>query len=159
MFRGIFLALVLLGCAFAVLSPAYAEEKRLALVLSNQDYPDTIGRLAMTHSDGDGMAKALEGVRFKVTRGRDLNAREMRSLMNAFFKAIDDEAVDGDDVVAFVYLSMHGAAAEVDGSTRNFLIPAKEEIATQFDLIDRGMRLDALINGLAATKAKAVTIV
>jgi hypothetical protein len=142
-----------------LLSAAHAEEKRLALVLSNQDYPAAIGRLSQSHADAKTVEKALKDVGFKVTRKEDQNTVETQTVIGDFLRAIDAEAADGDQVVVFFYAAMHGVAGETIEGTRNFLIPAKENIDSSFALLNRGIRVDAIINGLAASKAKAVIVV
>lgn len=147
-----------LALAFMALS-AQAAEKRLALVMANQDYPDSIGRLSNTHNDAATVERALKAIGFQVNKLLDADAAGMEDAITAFELAIDREAADGDKVVAFVYASMHGAATEVDGRSRNFLLPAREEIATPGQLIRKGVRMDELIQSLSATQADAVLIV
>lgn len=153
-----YLALVVLTACLA-LGHAQAEERRLALIIANEDYPASIGRLTNTHEDAATVEAALRTAGFAVTKVLDADADAMESALTQFEIAIDAEAADGDDVVAFFYGSMHGAAADVDGRTQNFLLPAKEEIASTGQLIRKGVRMDQMISGLASTNAKAVLVV
>ncbi|MEM6900234.1 MAG: caspase family protein [Pseudomonadota bacterium] len=148
-----FLALVCL------VLPAFAEERRLALILANQDYPAELGRLTNTHEDAATVEAALQSVGFSVTKILDADADGLEDAITNFEIAIDAEAADGDDVVAFFYASMHGAAADVDGRQRNFLLPANETIGSTGQLIRKAQRVDQIISGLGATRASAVFFV
>lgn len=157
--RGTAIGFALAILMSALMTAAHADEKRLALVLSNEDYPTAIGRLTQTHADGDKVEAALEDVHFKVTRRRDLDSDEMDQVLAAFEKDINAEAADGDEVTVFFYASMHGAAAEVDGRSRNFLLPAREDLSTTGQVIRKGFRLDEIVSGFKNTKAHAILIV
>ncbi|MEL6756656.1 MAG: caspase family protein, partial [Pseudomonadota bacterium] len=152
------LTLTLLAvCLF--IEPANANERRLALVIANEDYPVSIGRLNNTHEDAAEIEIALTAAGFEVTRVLDASAAEMETAIADFEIAIDAAAANGEDVIAFFYGSMHGVAADVEGQTRNFLVPANEEITSTGQLIRKGIRIDQIVAGLAATQAKGVIIV
>ncbi|MEO0715195.1 MAG: caspase family protein, partial [Pseudomonadota bacterium] len=94
------LVLVFVATLFG-LSTAAAEERRLALVLANQDYPAEIGRLTNTHQDAAKVEAALRDTGFAVTKVLDADASGLETAITQFEIAIDQEAADGDDVVAF----------------------------------------------------------
>ncbi len=151
--------LCLFAAHIAFVDAAEAEEKRLALLMANEDYPRDVGRLSNTHNDAATVETALDSLGFSVTKVLDADASGMADAITDFELAIEAEAADGDNVVAFVYASMHGATASVEGRPRNFLLPAKEEIRTAGEVIRKGVRVDQLIQGLAASSAKAVIFV
>lgn len=150
---------LLLLSIIALASANAQQERRLALVLANEEYPPELGRLTNTHEDAAKIEAALQYTGFAVTKVLDANANGLLEAITEFELAIDLEASDGDNVVVFVYASMHGAAAEVDGRTRNFLLPANEPIRSTGELIRKGVRMDQLISGLSSTNAKAVLVV
>lgn len=152
------IVLLLLGLCGS-LSGFAQQERRMALVLANEDYPAALGRLNNTHEDAGKVESALRDTGFSVTKVLDADAATLRDAVTQFELDIDREAEDGDNVVAFVYASMHGAAADVDGRTRNFLLPAREPIRSTGELIRKGIRMDQLISGLSSTNAKAVLVV
>lgn len=152
-------ACLCLFAALALAAPALAKERRLALIIANETYSPAIGRLSKTHEDADNVGKALTAVGFTVDPVLDANSEQMDAAFTRFEKAINDAASSGDDVVAFFYASMHGAAAEVEGRDRNFLLPVGEEITTTGQLIRKAYRVDQLIQALGSSKAKAVFIV
>ncbi|MCR9270534.1 MAG: caspase family protein [Hyphomonadaceae bacterium] len=148
---------IILGAAMA--HSANAEEKRLALLMANQDYPSEVGKLSNTHRDAAMIEASLKTLGYQITKVLDADSDGMDQAITNFERAIEAEAADGDDVVVFVYASMHGATAQVDGRARNFLLPAKESISTPGQLIRKGIRVDHLIQGLSASSAKAVVLV
>ena len=150
---------LLLVILYGTLGSFAQQERRMALVLANEDYPAALGRLNNTHEDAAKVERALRDTGFIVTTVLDADAATLRDAVTQFELDIDREAEDGDNVVAFVYASMHGAAADVDGRTRNFLLPAKEPVRSTGELIRKGIRMDQLISGLSSTEAKAVLVV
>lgn len=138
---------------------ASAQEARLALIIANEDYPAEIGRLTNTHEDAAVVETALTAAGFSVTKVLDANAADMGEALTNFELAINASAAEGNDVVAFFYGSMHGAAAEDNGATRNFLLPAREDIRSTGELIRKAVRMDQMISGLSATNAAAVLVV
>ena len=101
---------IFLIAAFA--QPALAQKSvRLALIITNEDYPKEIGRLTKTHDDGRIIAKALKDVGFTDVRHvRDADFQTMRLEMAGFVERIDKA---GPDAVVFFYYSGHGAADRV----------------------------------------------
>lgn len=138
---------------------ASAEEKRLALLIGNSDYPSEVGRLQLPAQDIGHLKGALGQVGFQVDARTDLNEDGMEEALSAFEKRINAEAADGDDVVAFVYYSGHGASAVVQGTRKNYLLPAREMITSASELARRGVPLDDVIAGLSLTDAVSVFVV
>ncbi|MEL6227568.1 MAG: caspase family protein, partial [Pseudomonadota bacterium] len=154
------MGLIVAGAALTLgFNDAAAQERRLALVMANQDYPANVGRLSNTHGDAATVEAALIDVGFDVTKVLDANEDEMERALLDFETAINAAATEGGDVVAFVYASMHGAAADVGGQTRNFLLPAREDITSSSELRLRGIRVDEMLNALRASEAKAVLVI
>lgn len=134
-------------------------ETRLALLIGNQDYPTEVGELSRTHQDVRVLAAALEGVGFDVAPLYDADEHEMEDALDDFEQSINDAAEADENVIAFFYFSGHGASTIDDGEHRNFLIPAKARVRNASQLIRRGMRLDRIIRGLGATRARTVFVV
>lgn len=151
--------LVLALCLTLFSGLAQAEEKRLALLMANEDYPTELGRLSNTHEDAATIEASLKTLGFEITKVRDADSTQMKGALSNFARTIEEEASDGDDVVVFVYASMHGATANVGGIDRNFLIPSHETIQAPYDLVDKGIRIDQVVEGLSTSSAKAVIFV
>ena len=143
----------------AVMLSAAAEEKRVALLIGNQDYPASVGALSNTHEDVRTMETALQAVGFETTTGFDLDEDGMEDAFDALEDKIALEAEAGHEVIVFFYYSGHGAAAYEDREAKNFLIPAKEEITRASHLFRKGVELDEVLASLQASEAKAIFVV
>ncbi len=53
------LRLLLAGAVFLIAGAAWADTQKLALIITNQDYPASIGALENPHRDGESMTAAL----------------------------------------------------------------------------------------------------
>ena len=138
---------------------AQAQEKRLALLIGNEDYPAVVGRLSLPHQDVSTLDRTLRDLGFDVTAARDLDEDGMDDALSNFERKINSAAGRGEEVVAFLYYSGHGASAVMDGERVNYLLPAKETITTASELARKGIELDEVIRGLSLTSAKAVFVV
>ena len=143
----------------ALASQAQADEKRIALLIGNQDYPAEVGALTNTHKDVRTMEAALKEVGFETLPRFDLDEDGMEDAFDTFEARISEEAEAGHEVVAFFYYSGHGAAAYDDRESRNFLIPARESITAASHIFRKGVELEDVLASLQATKAKAVFVV
>lgn len=150
---------ILLLISLLVLPSAYAQEKRIALLIGNEDYPADVGRLTLPHQDVEILAAALNDVGFSVTSELDLDEDEMHDVLSHFERDIDHAAEQGAIVVAFLYYSGHGASALVGGERVNYLLPAREQITTASQLARKGISLDDIIHALSATRAQSVFVV
>lgn len=150
--------IALLLCA-AMAGPALADEKRIALLIGNQDYPPEVGALTNTHQDVRTMEKALIDVGFETMPGFDLDEDGMEDAFDAFEARISEEADAGHEVIAFFYYSGHGAAAYEDREARNYLIPARESITAASHIFRKGVELEDVLSSLQSTQAKAVFVV
>ena len=93
-------------------APALAET-RIALVIGNSAYQHAPA-LANPKNDAEGMAVALQRVKFDVLAGTDLDKPAMEKLLQAFAAKLDTADV------ALVYYAGHGL--QVQG--RNYIVPA-----------------------------------
>lgn len=147
------IALMIWICLCAL--PAQAEQ-RLALIITNADYPVEIGRLAKTHDDGRIIATALKDVGFTDVRHvRDADFQKTRIELSNF---VDRIVRAGPDAVIFFYYSGHGAA---DRTARgeNYLIPVKAPIKTAKQLPLLGVGLGEIVKTLERVSAKARFVV
>lgn len=138
---------------------AQAEEMRIALLIGNNDYPASVGRLANTHNDVSKLKASLQATGFEVITGLDQNKLSMLTAIDNFNSRVNSEAARGKEVVAFFYYSGHGVSLNRDGQRRNYLLPAKENITSSLTLTDRGIDLSNVIGTFAASKAKAFFVI
>ena len=153
--RFLFVALSMLCLSLT----AQAEEKRIALLIGNNDYPASVGRLANTHNDVSKLKASLQATGFEVITGLDQNKLSMLTAIDNFNARVNSEAALGKQVVAFFYYSGHGVSLNRDGQRRNYLLPAKENITSSLTLTDRGIDLSNVISTFAASKAKAFFVI
>ncbi len=150
--------LILFACLFGALS-AQAEEKRIALLIGNNDYPASVGRLANTHSDVDKLKASLETTGFDVITAYDKDKIGMLTSIDGFLKRVELDSLAGHEVIAFFYYSGHGVSLQKDGQRRNYLLPAKENIGSRLTLTGLGIDLNDLISTFGSTQAKAFFVV
>jgi hypothetical protein len=127
-------SLVALTVFALFLSPAHAE-KRLALIIVNQDYT-SLQRLSAPPKDGELIQKALEGANFEVVLKKDQTGPQMWDAIFDFTHRLSEAAKEGSvKPVGFFYYSGHGAS---DGSD-NYLVPVGVSIADADQLAVRGI--------------------
>jgi uncharacterized caspase-like protein len=106
---------VWLVAALAASAPASAE-KRLALVIGNDKYPNLSSREQLERAVGDAksVGKAFAVLGFEVIRGENVSRAEF----NALWQRLLEQTAPG-DLIAF-YFSGHGVEIE----DLNFLLPS-----------------------------------
>src|SRR5262245_22098528 len=92
-----------LALIFAALSPAAAQEKRIALIIGNSAYKNTVS-LATPVNDAIDLSLALNKFGFTVTRVTNASGEEMRRVINDF-----SVAAKRADIALFFYAG-HGIA-------------------------------------------------
>jgi hypothetical protein len=125
-----------------------ADERRLALVISNSAYtwaPD----LANPHNDAGLVARTLEQAGFRVTRVQDARKRDLEEALRVF----SHEATGAHDAV--VYYAGHGA--QIDG--RNYAVPPDAKIERDTDLSFVAVPLDALLTSLRGASRLRLAII
>lgn len=119
------IGLVTSGCV-ATMPLNEKEEKRVAFVLGNDEYPvlkkqyneGTLSQdptLTKAVTDARNMRDKLVMLGFRVHYGENLDLKDMETMLNNFTRDIDK------DTLAFVYYSGHGAS---DAKQLNYLIPS-----------------------------------
>src|SRR5215831_15092308 len=145
MFR--FLILLVLFGLFATVAHA---EKRIALLVGNQNYTANVGRLKNPHSDVIVVGDALKALGFKVTIRVDLDYRTLDAEIKRYIASLRRE---GPGVVSFFYYSGHGAA---DPDTKiNYLIPVDVVNANDEDLWNYSLNLNTIVEGLRTQSPNA----
>ncbi len=138
-FTVLFTCILLLGFCFT--PAAYAQEKRVALVIGNSDY-ENVSRLTNPTNDAEDLGNALVRLGFEVTSGMNLDYREMRLVLRDF----SEKAANAD--VALVYFAGHGI--EIDKT--NYLIPVNAELKRDRDIEFEAIQLDTVIASLSDAK-------
>lgn len=147
-------ALLAAGIALMLSSYNAAAESRYALIITNQDYPTTVGQLTHTHEDGRILADVLERLKFVVRWVRDA---DKATIMAAVAEQVGNLAESKGQAVGFLYYSGHGAAAEKFGE--NYLLPVAAPISSAAQLPLLGVKLGDIVEAYTAAGAKANFIV
>ncbi len=119
---------------------ANSQERRLALVIGNGNYPKSI--LANPGNDAKSMEKALKAIGFEVKRYENLKQKEMA-------RAIDDfgNRLKNYDVGLFLYAG-HG----VQSKGFNYLIPVDAVLKTESDVEYNCVRADRVLGKMDDAK-------
>jgi Sulfatase-modifying factor enzyme 1/Caspase domain len=122
---------------------------RIALIITNQNYPVEVGRLEATHNDGETVCKALVALGFSVRHVKDADLETFQREIQGYKHRLSRlEGIPGERA-SFFYFSGHGAAAEEGGA--NYLIPVAASIRRRADLVVQGVNLDELIKQVQET--------
>ncbi len=138
------------GALLAVQGPAFAAEKRMALVVGNAAYEQK--PLETPANDAGLVAQTLQAAGFDVTGARDLDEDSLR---HAFRDFGEKAAAAGPDTVAFVYFAGYGLQFEGE----NYLIPIGANITRDGDIPSRATRVSDYVKSLAASGLKASVVV
>ena len=145
-----FLALVLLATACLTAGPSHPVEAaggRVALVIGNGAYR-LHDPLPTAKADVGAVAAALRSLDFDVIEAFDASNGSFRAALNTF-----SERLRPGDVAVFYFM---GYAVQVKG--RNFLLPIGAELRKEFDLLTRGVALDAVRHLMEAAGTRANVI-
>jgi hypothetical protein len=140
----------LAGCIAALAAPAYAE-KRVALVVGNNDYRN-VPKLQKAVNDARTMGDTLKQLGFTVMVAENQNRQAFSQTLLAF-----DRAVDAGDTAFFFYA---GHGFEIAG--QNFLLPTDVPAATegQEELVrDASVLADRIIERLQNRKVRTAILV
>ncbi|MGH1587865.1 caspase family protein [Methylobacterium phyllosphaerae] len=139
------LAVITLTAAWLA-TPAWAAEKRIALVVGNAAY--TARPLATAANDAGLVAQTLQAAGFDVIGARDLDEDGLRKSLRDF---VDKAAAAGPDTVTFVYLAGYGLQLEGE----NYYAPIDLRVTSTADVGLRALRVSDYTKSLAALPLKA----
>jgi peptidoglycan hydrolase-like protein with peptidoglycan-binding domain len=124
-----------------------ARAARVALVMGNGDYRAQ-DPLAGVADDVAAVGRALEHIGFSVTVASDLNNGAFRAALNTF-----SDQIESGDLALFYFM---GYAVQVKG--RNFLLPVGVELRREFDLLTRGVAMDAILHLMESAGAETSVV-
>jgi len=133
--------LILLVATVIGIANANGEpERRVALVIGNDTYPQLHDQLANASADARGVAGLLEKNGFDVTVKTNVKRRELYQLIDAFGAKI----MASPDTVGLFYYAGHG----IQANGKNYLIPIDADLVSEADLepetVDVGKVLRAM---------------
>jgi len=142
------LTFIFLLLSFVFLSKALAQEKRLALVIGNNDYQFG-GSLDNPANDARSMEEALKLVGFDVIKYENLDQRMMRQAIDNFGVLLKNY-----DVGLFFYAG-HGIQAK----GFNYLIPVDAALASEADVEYNCVRADRVLGKMEAAANKTNIVI
>jgi uncharacterized caspase-like protein len=138
-FSAFFLAAGILSVGISV--PPAAAEKRVALVIGNGAYQNTLP-LANPANDAADIAVALERLGFEVQVERDLTKRGMEAALSRFARSVENA-----DAALFFYAG-HG----VQFRHTNYLVPVDARLEDDVSINYELLRLDDILFSLERAK-------
>jgi hypothetical protein len=140
--RRVGLWLIVLLILMFVAAPVAQAEKRIALVIGDQNYQSAIGPLKNPHNDIARVGAALQKVGFDVATIRDAGFAELNRAVNAYIRRLN---AAGPEAIGFFYYSGHGAQNRENGT--NYLIPVHVK-TIDVELWDASFRLKSVTDAL-----------
>ena len=105
------------GMLLVISCPVHAQQK-LALLIGNQAYNQSVGALKHPYEDVEIVGKTLRQLGFTVTEVRDANFKTIHTAIDSYANRLN---AAGENAIGFFYYSGHGAA---DQNTKiNYIIP------------------------------------
>ncbi|WP_346911511.1 caspase family protein [uncultured Roseibium sp.] len=125
---------LLVGFSILLVSSAPALAKRVALVIGNSEYANTVV-LPNPVNDATAMATKLRNLGFDVVAGYDLDLRNMRKTVGQFARS-----AKGADI-ALLFYAGHGM--QIGG--QNYLVPVDASLQDETDLDFETMPMDFIL--------------
>lgn len=127
------------------LSFTLQAEKRVALVIGNANYQDSMGKLPNPRNDANDMSAALSTLGFDVIKGVDVNKKQLTEMVREFDKKLS--AGNKSENIGLFYYAGHGM--EIEGT--NYLIPVDATMDYQEDAQFEGVSLNKIISRMKYT--------
>jgi len=129
-------------------SPAFATERRIALVIGNGNY-EVFGKLKNPLNDAADISAVLRELGFQVTSLQDTTLRDMKEAIKRFAQSLDYGGV------GLLYYAGHGI--QVDG--RNYLIPIDARIEKDYEAEYTSVHASWILDAIGAAKNRVSIIV
>ena len=129
-------AALLVGMALLAVSlavPAWAAEKRLALVVGNARYP--LAPLNNPENDARVVASTLRRLGFEVIEHVNLPVKDFRRVLREYAKRVQDT-----EGTALFFYAGHGV--QIDG--RNYLLPVDINVRDEYEIKDEAVDVEEL---------------
>jgi len=114
---------------------AQQSGSRIALVISNANYPDAEAPLKETVGNTRAVADELKRLRFEVEVGENLTKEAMRAAIERFYGKIKS------DSTALIFFSGYG----IQSNRQTYIVPVNAQIWTEADVRRDGFSLDSIL--------------
>jgi hypothetical protein len=118
------------------------KPNRFALVITNQQYNLSIGKLKNTHADGDRIGDALKKVGYQVTQCKDLDLTSTKQVIARFAGLIQQSSATQSGLSPFLYYSGHG----VSSSGSNYIIPVDAKFPFDYGIQSQTIIFDDILD-------------
>lgn len=152
------IVLFLVAALWLALS-AEAQDRKLALLIGNQDYPDQIGDLATPHMDVTTLAAALEASGFETYAHFDTERDEMQTAIKAFRTKLAEAQIENDKVFGFVYFAGQGFSISDAMGDQNLLVASRTHVWNSEDLMKQTLFFDDAVATLMSARPDALYVV
>lgn len=119
--------------AVSLVMPAWAAEKRLALVVGNARYP--LAPLNNPENDARVVASTLRRLGFEVIEHVNLPVKDFRRVLREYAKRVQDT-----EGTALFFYAGHGV--QIDG--RNYLLPVDINVRDEYEIKDEAVDVEEL---------------
>ncbi len=130
-------------------APAQQDDRRIALVIGNADYPNAVEPLPNAIKDATAVAEEFRRLDFNVELKQNLGTDDLQAAVDAFVGRI------GKGSTAVFYFSGFGLQV----ARQSYLVPVNAQIWTEADVRRDGVNLDALLAEMRRKGAKAKIVV
>ena len=150
--------LLIVSAVWLALS-AQAQDRKIALLIGNQEYPDQIGDLATPHLDVTTLAAALETSGFETYTRFDAGRDEMLDAVKAFRNTLAEAQIESGKVFAFVYFAGQGFSVGDAMGDQNLLVASRETVWSSEDLMKQTVFFDDIVATLTSARPDALFVV
>jgi len=147
---GLACAALIITMVAPVVSAQAQSQSHVALIIGNGAYAG--GPLPTPGNDAAAVAETMRAAGYDVTEVDDVHEADIGVVMRTF---LDKVTAAGPDAVAFFYYAGHAAQA----GSENFLVPVDAQIGGVDDVPAQSLRLNDLVDALAALPAAARIVV
>lgn len=140
--------LVYLLLAVVIALPAVSQERKLALLVGNQEYPDQIGDLATPHLDVTTLAAALDASGFETHTHFDLERGDMLAAIKAFRDELAEAKLEGGKVFGVVYFAGQGFSVGDVMGDQNLLVASRQHVWSSDDLMQQTVSFEDAVSSL-----------
>lgn len=148
MHRSSKLAVYVTGAWVALAAGAFADDRRVALVIGNGAY-EYAGRLDNPVNDAKDITAALEAHGFDVVLGLDVGKQQFEAKLKDYVRKLP-----GADAAVFFYA---GHGLQVSG--QNYLLPVDAKLDSERDLDFEALRVDFVLRQMELERSDKTSIV
>ena len=134
-------------------------DRKIALLIGNQEYPDQIGDLATPHMDITTLAAALDATGFETYSYFDAERDEMTGAIKAYRDRLAEAKLNGGKVFGFIYIAGQGFSVGDAMGNQNLLMASRKNVWSADDLMKQTIDLEDSISTALSGQPDALFVV